>query len=84
MSSERKHSLLKEAYDMYYEELFNMSFLLTLNEDCAQSMVTEGYYRLYQKLKNGITGDNNIRSFLYTTIRDLSLNHLKYGNTSKS
>lgn len=78
MSSEERHALLVESWDMYYEVLFRFSFLLTSDADATRSIIVESFMSLYRMLDGGIEGDNNVKSFLYATVRDKSLYFLKY------
>lgn len=58
---------------MYFDEMFNLCFLLTFDEPASEKIVADAYYHLYKKLGMELDGNENIRSFLYTTCRDAAI-----------
>lgn len=77
MNNEEKRSLLKPLWDRYWDELFNLSYLLTLDEVRSEGIVVEAFFYLYKQIEKGMTEDRNIKAFLYCYVRNSALQSLK-------
>ena len=62
---------------MYWDELFNLSYLLTLDEVRSEGIVVEAYFYLYKQMIQGMTEHNNIKAFLYCYVRNHALQSLR-------
>lgn len=63
-------------YNMYFPSLCYFSFNLTGNMLQAEDIASESLSKLWQR-RSGFTSQAAIKSFLYTTARNASLNYLK-------
>lgn len=77
---------LAEVYDRYFAELFYMVIELVRDEEKTQDIIALTFIALYRILEKEIKGDNNVRAFLWTTSRNMSLDYLKkkYNDTVNS
>lgn len=72
-----KETVLPALFERYFAEVYFYVKELVKEKEEIDNIVAQSFVALYRKLENGFSGDDNIRSFLSTTSRDLSLNYLK-------
>lgn len=67
---------LKELFDSHFDELYLYALRFVREENLASDIVQEAYIGLWEKRK-GIREDRSYRSYLYTAVRNRSLNELR-------
>jgi RNA polymerase sigma-70 factor (ECF subfamily) len=67
----------KYVYDLYYRKLFHFAFSLIQNEMEAEDIVLKTFYKLW-RLIDGFNSLNNLRAFLYVTVRNNCFDYLRH------
>lgn len=68
--------LYKKCFDQYFERLFHYAYTIVKETDAAKDIVQAAYIKLWEK-RNGIDMENSARSYLYTSVYNLSLNTIR-------
>ena len=76
MEKRNRASRLKEAYDMFWFDSFLICKKIIKNEDEAIKIVADVFVSLYRKM-DAINGLVDIKSFVFTTSRELALKNVK-------
>ena len=78
MNNEEKPSGLKEAYEMYFSDIYFFVKSLVNDREAREEIIAQSFIRLNDKMIRGeVSGNVNILSFLKTTSRCLALRYLK-------
>lgn len=70
-------SELKAAWDLYFEDVFKMAYVLTQDENKSLE-ITIDVFKSFVKIGENLHGGNNIKCFLTTTARNYSIDALKF------
>ena len=65
----------KELYMLLFDGLHKLSFSLTKSREGAEEIVSDTFIKLWQ-IRNQLHHIDNLKGYLYTTTRNLSLNYL--------
>ena len=68
---------LKSFFARSYPEFFSFAHLLLKDRDSAGNVTAEAFFMLWQKAAD-LGSEINARAFLFTTIRNHSINFLQY------
>ncbi len=69
---------LIKIYDEHYLQLYLLCRVLGIADAEAIIIVSDVFIELYKKVNKGeLLGDSNIQSFLFTTVREMSLQQIK-------
>ncbi len=74
--NEERIGRLKIVYDKYFYDVYFVCLRITKDDEVALKLQALTFKKLYKLLDN-ITGDINVKSFLISTCRELSLDHVK-------
>ncbi len=62
-------------FDRYYGRLSNFAFQFSISKETAEELVSDVFVKLWDKRKETII--QNLRPFLYTSVKNASINALK-------
>ncbi len=65
------------VFNRYYRLLYTVAFRYLKSEDSAMDAVQETFMRLWEK-KDTLTFDTNLRSLLFTILKNLILNEIRH------
>lgn len=75
------HEKMEQAFEAIYKEYSYLVYYLSLRivrrNSVAQELTNETFLQLYRH-RNSLDGDKNIKYYLTTTVKNLSLNHVKH------
>jgi RNA polymerase sigma-70 factor, ECF subfamily len=77
MLSEKR---LLEIYGLYKKELFLYIFRMTFSREASEDILHDCFEKLIKYSKDYDLEDANLRSFLYKTAHNLTVNHLQKEN----
>jgi len=72
-----RRTVLKEYYDKYWQETYELVYSLINEREKTQEIVAETFMILYRKISKDLDGDHNTRAFLLLTARKMALDYLK-------
>lgn len=70
------------VFDNYYNALAAFAFKFIENADTAEDYVQESFIKFWEKRKD-FDHINAVKSFLYTSVRNACLNHIKHEQVKK-
>jgi len=68
--------LFEQLFKKYFVQLTNFAKSYVKDEDIAKELVQDAFINLWQK-KEDIDKDKSIKSYLYTTVKNRSLNYIR-------
>jgi RNA polymerase sigma-70 factor (ECF subfamily) len=71
-----------EVFDHYFNALASFGYTYVEDKDIAEDMVQEVFIAFWEKRKD-FDHINAVKSFLYTSVRNKCLNHLKHEQVKK-
>lgn len=72
----------REVFDQFFNALCAFGYRYLNNTDLAEDMTQEAFISFWEK-RNNFEHLNAVKTFLYTSIRNKCLNHLKHQNVLK-
>ena len=70
---------LELLFKKYHAPLYRFSYIMVKREDAADDIVQETFFKLW-KLRDTISEDVILKSYLYTAVRNQSINHMEKEN----
>ncbi len=68
---------LRDIYDLYYQPLCHLARYYLCDEDEAKGVVQDAFVKLWE-ISYSLNSDSNLRNFLFTLVKNGSLNILKH------
>jgi len=68
---------MEYLFELYFMPLTRYAFIYIQNEDIAKDMVQEVFYNIWKNRKR-LCIDRSLEAFIYTSVRNQCLNHLKH------
>ena len=65
----------RQLYDFYYKKLFHFAFAIVQIKEAAEEIVEDVFIKIWN-IRQSLTGIHNIKVYLYTAIKNTSLNFL--------
>ncbi len=75
---------LISLYSTYYKEIFNYIYHLTGSYETAEDILHETFIKIIEYSNNNTINFNTVKSFLYRTAHNLSINYLKKNKITES
>jgi RNA polymerase sigma-70 factor (ECF subfamily) len=72
--------LYKQCFNLYFERLYHYAYTIVKENDAAKDIVQAAFIKLWEK-RNGIDLENSAKSYLYTSVYNLSLNTIRNRNS---
>jgi RNA polymerase sigma-70 factor (ECF subfamily) len=66
----------KELYQLFFFRLYQFAYSFTRHKESAEEIVNDVFLSLWEKRKR-LDGISNIRLYLYVSVKNTSLNHLR-------
>lgn len=76
-------SAFNELFIHYYNKLCRFAYVILNCEHTAEEVVQDTFVKLWEKRKS-ISISGNLDSYLFISVRNASLNSVKYANTRKN
>jgi len=67
----------EQIFHLYYQRLLNFAKAYVINKEIAREIVQEAYLKLWET-RSRLKPDTNPEAFLFTLVRNQSLNYLKH------
>lgn len=75
--------LYKQSFDLYFEKLNNYAYTIVKDSDEAKDIVQTAFVKLWEK-RNEVNMSTSARSYLYTSVHNLSLNTIRNRKSRES
>lgn len=69
---------IKYIYDKYYNKAYLFVLSYINDKDVADGIISESIIKLLQKIKQDENADYNIKSFLFSILKNMSLDYLRH------
>jgi RNA polymerase sigma-70 factor (ECF subfamily) len=76
------HKAFEKIFNTYYKKLYVFSKEYVIDSETARELVQEAFVKLWE-VKNQLRADTNIPAYLYTMVRNNSINFLKQSIVKK-
>lgn len=70
--------LFREVYDLYYRRLCFFAYQLVGDKDLAEDIAQDAFVAYWNQKSTFIDNDKVVKSYLYSTVKFISLNHLRH------
>jgi RNA polymerase sigma-70 factor (ECF subfamily) len=67
----------EKVFKMYFRNLHAFAYTFTKDDDIAEEIVQNVFFRIWEK-KNQLQIDDSLRAYLYRSVHNESLNHIKH------
>jgi RNA polymerase sigma-70 factor (ECF subfamily) len=68
---------LGRVFELHFDELYRFAYRYVRSAETAKDLVNESFFRLWRQRAQVDLGAPTARSYLYTTVRYLALDHLR-------
>ncbi len=73
--AENDQSAYKELFELFYEKLFRLAFIITKSHELSEEIVSDVFIGLWRN-RDKILEIENLKVYLYVAIKNTSLNYL--------